>query len=105
MTIRRAFLLLTIAVVAAAVLSLSGTALAEPPPNNPSVESGDPSCFGNASRLAPGGPGPGDGVSGFTTSATEAGGDIVATAAQEVGSIQHIRSDVCPLSGPFTPEQ
>jgi hypothetical protein len=98
LTIRRLYLLLTIAVVAAAVLSLSGTALADPP-----VDSGNPSCFGNTARSAPDRPTPpGAGVSAFTNTV---GGDIVATAAQEVGPIQHIRSDVCPLSGPFTPEQ
>ena len=93
MTISRLYLLLTIAVVAAAVLSLSGTALAAPP-----VDSGNPSCFGNTARSEPDGPTPpGAGVSAFT----KTGGDIVSTAAQQVGPIQHIRSDVCPLTGPF----
>lgn len=100
MTIRRVYLLLTIAVVAAAVMGLSGTALAAPP-----VDSGNPSCFGNAARSEPDGPTPpGAGVSGFTTSVTGPGqANLVNEVAQEVGPIQHIRSDVCPESGPFTP--
>ncbi len=98
MTIRRLYLLLTIAVVAAAVMGLSGTALADP-----SVDSGNPSCFGYTSRSEPGEPGPGAGIHTFTTSATGSQGtNLVDDAASEVGPIQHVRNEVCPTSGfPF----
>jgi hypothetical protein len=101
LTIRRLYLLLTIAVVAAAVLSLSDTALADPP-----VDSGNPSCFGYTQRTEHGDPGPGAGVSAFTTSATGSGeANPVNDAAQDIRPIQHVRSDVCPTeSFPF-PEQ
>ena len=103
MTIRRVLWLLTIAVVAAAVLGLSGTALADPPPDNPSIDSGNPSCFGYTSRSEPGDPGPGAGVHTFTTSATGSlGTNLVDDAAREVGPVQHVRNEVCPTSGfPF----
>jgi hypothetical protein len=103
LTIRRVSLLLTIAVVAAAVLGLSGTALADPPPN-----SGNPSCFGYTSRSDQGDPGPGAGVHAFTTGATGSHGtNEVDDAATAVGPIQHVRNEVCPTSGfPFPePEQ
>ena len=98
MTIRRLYLLLTIAVVAAAVMSLSGTALADPP-----VDSGNPSCFGAFARSEPGTPGPGESVSvGATnlagTGNPESGTDEVAT---NIGSVQHVRP--CPSDYPFEP--
>jgi hypothetical protein len=96
--IRRLYLLLTTAVVAAAVMSLSGAALADPP-----VDSGNPSCFGAFARSQPGAPGPGGSVSeGATTLAgtgkPESGTDEVAT---NIGPVQHVREGVCPSNTPF----
>lgn len=105
--IRRVFLQLTVGVVAAAVMGLSGTALADPsPPNSASIDSGNPSCFGYTSRSEPGEPGPGAGVHTFTTSATGSHGtNLVDDAAREVGLVQHVRNEACPApSFPF-PEQ
>jgi hypothetical protein len=94
LTIRRSFLLLTIAVVVGAVMSLSGTALAVP-------DSSNPSCFGAFARSQPGTPGPGDAVSeGATglagTGDAESGTDEVAT---DIGSVQQVRP--CPSDYPF----
>jgi hypothetical protein len=100
LTISRLYLVLTIAVIAAAVLSLSGTALADPP-----VESGNPSCFGYTQRLEQGGTGPGFEVHAFTTGATASHGlNQVDEAAENIRPIQHVRSDLCPTNFPF-PEQ
>src|SRR5919199_6732921 len=94
LTIRHTFWLLTVASVAAAVMGLTGTALADP-----SLDSGNPSCFGYTSRSEPGEPGPGAGVHTFTTSATGSHGtNLVDDAAKEVGPVQHVRNDVCPTS-------
>ena len=93
------------AVVGAAVLGLSGAALAEPPPENPPVDSGNPSCFGYTSRTFPGEPGPGASVHTFTTLATGShGANLVDEAAREVGPVQHVRNEACPAHFPF-PEQ
>src|SRR5215208_4651641 len=95
LTIRRVSWLLTVAVVAAALMGLPGTALADP-----SIDSGNPSCFGFTSRSEPGEPGPGAGVRTFTTSATGSqGSNLVDDAAREVGPIQHVRNEACPTSG------
>lgn len=105
MAIRRYFLLPAMAVVGAAVLGLSGAALAEPPPENPPADSGNPSCFGYTSRTFPGEPGPGAGVHTFTTLATGSHGtNQVDEAAREVGPVQHVRNEACPAHFPF-PEQ
>ena len=98
MKTRRVYGLLTVAVVVAGAMSLPGAALAEP-----SVDSGNPSCFGHTSRSEPGEPGPGAGIHTFTTSVTGSQGtNLVDNAAREVGPIQHVRNEACPTSGfPF----
>ena len=57
---RRNVLLATAAAVMVATVALSGTAFADPaPPDNPPIDSGNPSCFGAYARSEPGPPGPG----------------------------------------------
>ncbi len=105
-TIRHAFSVLTITVVAGAVIGLSGTALAEPP-NNPPIESGNPSCFGAFARSEPGTPGPGESVSdGATTLAgTGVPGSETDEVATNIGPVQHVREGVCPSNYPFEPQE
>src|SRR5215208_6294596 len=87
-----------VAVVAAAAVALPGATLADP-----SVDSGNPRCFGYTSRSVPEEPGPGAGVHTFTTSVTGSQGtNLVDEAARDVGPIQHVRNKVCPTTGSRT---
>jgi hypothetical protein len=70
-----------------AMLALAGTAFAAPDP-----AAGNPSCFGAYDRAKPQGiPGPGAGISAFTSGS---GGQDVSEAAQNIGPVQRVRP--CP---------
>ena len=82
---------MTTVVAVAATMVMAGTALATPPIDPPS-DSGDPSCFGQFARSAPGGPGPGETFVRPVTELFAPGGvDEIAT---EVGGINQARP--CP---------
>ncbi len=92
----RIVLLVTVAAVMTVVmLALAGTAFAGP-------TGGNPSCFGSYARSTPDGPGPGEGISEFTSGS---GGQTVSAAAQNIGPVQRERP--CPREGespsPFPP--
>ena len=81
----RIVLLVTVAAVMTVVmLALAGTAFAGP-------TGGNPSCFGAYDRAEPGGPGPGAGISEFTSNSI---GEAVSTAAQNIRLVQRERP--CP---------